>query len=66
MAQAIKRKRGSNLATTELSDILTEEKLRGLDLIDTEHLVTLVVAVQSTQEKDWVDNYASIGNVCWC
>lgn len=59
----MKRKKGSNLATVELSEVLTREKLRGVSMLDTEHLVTLVVAVAKPQEKEWVANYEGIGNV---
>lgn len=32
-------------------------------MIDTEHLKTLVVAMQKSQEKDWLASYEMIGDV---
>lgn len=61
--QALKRKKGSNLASVELSEVLTEEKLRGVDMLDTEHLTTLVVAMSRNQEKEWLESYEYIGEV---
>eukprot|EP00903_Cladosiphon_okamuranus_P021617 g19876.t1 len=60
--QALKRKKGNNLATVELSDVLPREKLRGIMMVDTENLLTLAVAMSKAQEKDWLDGYESIGS----
>eukprot|EP00904_Undaria_pinnatifida_P007842 jgi/Undpi1/4188/HiC_scaffold_16.g07555.m1 len=59
--QALKRKKGNNLATVELSEVLSREKLRGITMVDTENLITLVVAMQKAQEKDWLETYETIG-----
>lgn len=32
-------------------------------MINTEHMITLCVAVQKAQEKEWLASYESIGNV---
>lgn len=61
--QALKRKKGNNLATVELSEVLSREQLRGVMMVDTEHLLTLAVAMSKTQEKDWLDQYETIGGV---
>lgn len=61
--QALKRKKNSNLASAELSEVLTEDKLRGVHMMNTEHLTTLCVAMPKSQEKDWLENYESMGNV---
>lgn len=60
--QALKRKKNSNLASAELSEVLTEDKLRGVHMMNTEHLTTLCVAMPKSQEKDWLENYESMGN----
>lgn len=62
-AQALKRKKGNNLATVELSEVLSREQLRGIMMVDTENLLTLAVAMAKAQEKDWLDGYESIGSV---
>lgn len=62
-AQALKRKKGNNLATVELSEVLSREQLRGIMMVDTENLLTLAVAMSKSQEKDWLDGYESIGSV---
>ncbi|CAM9625700.1 unnamed protein product [Scytosiphon promiscuus] len=59
--QALKRKKGNNLATVELSEVLSREQLRGVMMVDTEHLLTLAVAMSKTQEKDWLEQYETIG-----
>lgn len=61
--QAIKRKKGNNLATVELSEVLSREKLRGVTMVDTENLLTLCVAMGKAQEKDWLEQYETIGSV---
>lgn len=61
--QALKRKKGNNLATVELSEVLSQEQLRGVMMVDTENLLTLAVAMSKAQEKDWLQEYESIGSV---
>lgn len=51
------------MATVELSEVLSRDKLRGITMVDTENLITLVVAMQKTQEKDWLETYESLGEV---
>ena len=51
------------MATVELSEVLSREKLRGITMVDTENLITLVVAMQKAQEKDWLETYETIGQV---
>ncbi|CAM9746359.1 unnamed protein product [Pylaiella littoralis] len=60
--QALKRKKGNNLATVELSEVLSQEQLRGVMMVDTENLLTLAVAMSKAQEKDWLQEYESIGS----
>lgn len=62
-SQALRRKKGNNLATVELSEVLSREKLRGVTMLDTEHLITLAVAMQKVQEKEWLETYETIGDV---
>lgn len=64
--QALKRKKGNNLATVELSEVLSQEQLRGVMMVDTENLLTLAVAMSKAQEKDWLQGYESIGGVSVC
>lgn len=47
----------------ELSQVIPREKLRNISKVDTEHLVTLAVAMQKTQEAEWLATYATIGSV---
>lgn len=63
LKQALKRKKGNNLATVELSEVLSQEQLRGVMMVDTENLLTLAVAMSKAQEKDWLQGYESIGGV---
>ncbi|CAN0392382.1 unnamed protein product, partial [Hapterophycus canaliculatus] len=60
--QALNRKKGNNLATVELSEVLSREQLRGVMMVDTEHLLTLAVAMSKAQEKDWLEQYEMIGD----
>jgi hypothetical protein len=59
---ADKRKKGSSLATADLNEVLTEEKLRGITLLNTEHLETLIVVMGKDNQRDWLESYASIGS----
>lgn len=43
--------------------MLNEEKMQGVDMVDTEHLTTLVVAMPKASEKDWLETYPTIGEV---
>lgn len=61
--QALKRKKSSNLASAELAEVLTEDKLRGVHMMNTDHLTTLVVAMSKNQEKEWLASYESLGDV---
>lgn len=47
----------------ELSEVLSQEQLRGVMTVDTENLLTLAVAMSKAQEKDWLQGYESIGGV---
>lgn len=47
----------------ELSEVLSRDKLRGVTMVDTENLLTLAVAMQKAQEKDWLESYEFIGDV---
>eukprot|EP00611_Tribonema_gayanum_P032136 TRINITY_DN946_c0_g1_i3.p1 TRINITY_DN946_c0_g1~~TRINITY_DN946_c0_g1_i3.p1 ORF type:complete len:444 (-),score=205.05 TRINITY_DN946_c0_g1_i3:383-1714(-) len=60
-AQALKRKKQANLMTADLSEVLTEDKLRHITLVETDHLTTLIVAVNKNQESAWLDTYHQIG-----
>ncbi|CAM9130963.1 unnamed protein product [Phaeothamnion confervicola] len=61
LVQAAKRKKGGNLTTSDLSEVLTEDKLQGITFMDTEHLVTLVVVLNKTNEEEFLETYHTIG-----
>lgn len=47
----LKRKKGGSLMSSSLEEVLTEEIIRGVEFLDTEFLVTLVVVVPKSSEQ---------------
>ncbi|KAL2918711.1 Vacuolar ATP synthase subunit C [Polyrhizophydium stewartii] len=54
--QAIQRKTTGNLAVKTLSDVVKKEYF----VLDSEYLVTLLVAVPKAAIKDWIDEYETL------
>lgn len=51
-----------NFATSSLEDFLTEDMYRAADpIVDSDIFTTVLVAVNSNQEEDFLKNYASLG-----
>ncbi|KAL7534984.1 hypothetical protein ACHAXR_006197 [Thalassiosira sp. AJA248-18] len=49
--QDAKRKKGGNLMSVDLNDVLDEKTVRGLKIIDTEYMKTLFVGVAKSQKE---------------
>ena len=50
----------ASLALSPLEDVLEPSSLAGVDFLDTEYLVTVVVAVPKAKDKAFLETYASI------
>ncbi|CAM9328711.1 unnamed protein product [Chrysoparadoxa australica] len=61
MEQALTRKKGGNLMSTDLNEVLTEEVVRKLQIVDTEHLKTYWVAMAKSSEDAWLKKHPTIG-----
>lgn len=54
---AINRKQSGSLAVRDISDLVKPE-----DIIDSEHLVTLIAIVPKYSQKDWLASYETLTN----
>ena len=52
----------ASLALSPLEDVLRPEHLEGVEFLDTEYLVTVVVAVPKPKEAQFLETYASIAS----
>lgn len=59
--QDAKRKKGGNLMTVDLNDVLDEKIIRGLKIIDTEYLKTVFVAVGKGQREVFENEIYKMG-----
>lgn len=59
--QDAKRKKGGNLLSVDLNDVLDEKTMRGLKVIDTEYLKTLFVAVGKAQSETFEKDIYKMG-----
>ncbi|KAL9188915.1 hypothetical protein ACHAXT_011405 [Thalassiosira profunda] len=59
--QDAKRKKGGNLMTVDLNDVLDEKTVRGLKIYDTEYLKTLFVAVGKSQREAFEKDVYGMG-----
>lgn len=59
--QDSKRKRGGNLLSVDLNDVLDEKIMRGLQIHDTEHLKTVFVAVGKAQRETFEKDIYTLG-----
>eukprot|EP00594_Rhizosolenia_setigera_P015742 CAMPEP_0178966008 /NCGR_PEP_ID=MMETSP0789-20121207/16668_1 /TAXON_ID=3005 /ORGANISM="Rhizosolenia setigera, Strain CCMP 1694" /LENGTH=423 /DNA_ID=CAMNT_0020651195 /DNA_START=50 /DNA_END=1321 /DNA_ORIENTATION=- len=57
-----KRKKGGNLLTAELNDVLTEDHMRRITVHDTEYLKTLFIAVPKGVQENFESNVYFLGN----
>ena len=54
---ALKRKRQGSLAQMPLEEVLTPAMLRGVEMLDSDHLLTLVACVGKAHEKAFLETY---------
>jgi len=59
--QDAKRKKGGNLLSVDLNDVLDEKTMRGLKVIDTEYLKTVFVAVGKAQKEAFETDIYKMG-----
>ena len=52
------RKKAINLGTSDFEDFLTPKALAGVEIVDNEHLVTLMVSMTKDLESDFLANYS--------
>jgi V-type H+-transporting ATPase subunit C len=57
-----KRKKGSNLLTADLNDVLTQEVMRNVTIHNTEYLKTLFIAVPSGSEEEFLTSIENVGS----
>lgn len=56
-----KRKKGGNLLSAELNDVLTEDHMRRITVHDTEYLKTLFIAVPKGIQENFESNVYFLG-----
>jgi len=54
---AWQRKKTVNLGTSDFEDFLTAEQVKGTEVLDNDHLLTLMVSMPKHSEADFLDNY---------
>lgn len=59
--QALDRKKGGPLTSVDLNEIIKEEHVQGVEFVNTDHLLTLVVVVPQNLEDEWNTHYEIIG-----
>jgi V-type H+-transporting ATPase subunit C len=59
---AWQRKKVVNLGTSDFEDFLTLEQGRALEVLDNDHLLTLMVSMPKHTEDDFLKNYCSKGD----
>lgn len=59
---ALQRKKTIVVATSDFEDFLAPETVAKLDILDTEHLLTVMVAVPKSLEDDFLAEYKDIGS----
>lgn len=57
-----KRKKGGNLLSADLNDVLTHDVMRDIKVHDTEHLKTVFIAIPRGSEEDFMANVESLGD----
>jgi V-type H+-transporting ATPase subunit C len=55
------RRKQTNLGTSDFEDFITHEILSGLEIVDNDHLLTLMVSMSKSMEDDFLANYALPG-----
>jgi V-type H+-transporting ATPase subunit C len=58
---AILRKQNGSMAVRDLSDLVKAD-----DVVNTEHLVTLLVVVSKYSQKDWLSHYETLSSFVVC
>lgn len=57
-----KRKQGGNLLQADLNDVLNEEIMRRVNLVDSEYLKTVFIAIPKSQKENFENNVESLGS----
>ena len=60
--QDAKRKKGGNLMSVDLNDVLDDKIVRGLSIHDTEYLKTVFVAVGKAQKETFENDIYTLGD----
>lgn len=60
--QDMKRKKGGNLMVAELNDVLTEETMRKVNVVDTEYLKTVFIAIPKTLREGFERGIYNLGS----
>mmetsp|Transcript_16051 Transcript_16051/g.47878 ORF Transcript_16051/g.47878 Transcript_16051/m.47878 type:complete len:403 (+) Transcript_16051:205-1413(+) len=70
LTRAAKGGKGASMSLSPLEELLKPEQVASREFVDTEYLVTVVVAVPKTKEKEWAEVYATLapddGPPCGC
>lgn len=56
------RKQGGNLMQADLNDVLNEEIMRRVNVVDSEYLKTVFIAIPKTQKENFENTIESLGN----
>lgn len=60
--QDTKRRKGGNLLSIDLNDVLTEDIMRKVKIVDTDYLKTLFIAVPKALQESFEAGYEKIGS----
>jgi V-type H+-transporting ATPase subunit C len=60
--QDVKRRKGGNLLSTDLNDVLTDEIMRKIKIVNTDYLKTVFVAVPKALQEGFESGYEKLGS----
>ena len=60
--QEAQRRQGGNLMQADLNDVLTEDIMRNINVVDTEYLKTIFIAVPKTAKESFENNIEKLGS----
>jgi V-type H+-transporting ATPase subunit C len=58
----MQRKKGGNLMVADLNDVLTEETMSGVEVIDTEYLKTIFIAIPKSSKENFESGIEKLGS----
>lgn len=58
----MQRKKGGNLMVADLNDVLTEETMSNVQVMDTEYLKTIFIAIPKSAKENFEDGIEKLGN----